>query len=239
MMVIPLWAGLCLLLANLHVLGLPDLWVITNTAVFIAYWLPAGVLCGWLLTDLSELLAAGLRRLWPSLDWDMARSWLLLGAIVAIAGWRSWHIVDVINPVTVMVTEADMEAIAWVQENTPEDALFLNNSRAWQGNLRVGNDGGYWLPILARRRVTQPSVLYAQGSIAFRDAVNDLARAVEDAESLDEPGLIERLEQAGVTHVFVGERGGRLEPKTLDGSPVYELLYSYGPARVYAFVPES
>ena len=239
LMLIPLWAALCLLLANLHVLGLPDLWLITNTSVFIAYWLPVGALCGWLAADVFELLAAGLRRVWPGAAWGTSRSWLLLGAIVALAAWRSWHMVDVINPVTVMVTDADMEAITWVEENTPQDALLLNNSRVWQGELRVGNDGGYWLPILARRRVTQPCVLYAQGSVAYRDAVNDLARAVEDAESLDDPVLIERLVQARVTHVFVGERGGRLEPKTFDGSPFYELLYSYGPARVYAFTPES
>jgi hypothetical protein len=238
LMLFPVLAGLWFLPANLHILGLPRVWLITNASVFISYWLPVGALCGWLVADVTELLVVALRRMWPSSLWGHARPWLLVGGFLALAGWRSWHLEDVINPVTVTVTDSDMEAISWVAENTPEDALILNNSRIWQGDLRVGSDGGYWLPILAKRQITQPCVLYAQGTAAYRESVNTLAQAVEDAESLDEPKLIERLRQAGVTHVFVGARGGRLEPEALDDSPFYELLFSYGPTRVYAFAPK-
>jgi hypothetical protein len=113
----------------------------------------------------------------------------------------------------------------------------LINSGRWQGELRAGTDGGWWLPILARRQVTLPSVLYAQGSHDYFLAVNDLARTVEEAPSVDEPELLHALAEAGVTHVFVGARGGKLMPQDLDASPHYRSLYVLGPVRVYAFEP--
>jgi hypothetical protein len=137
----------------------------------------------------------------------------------------------------VLVTADDLRAMRWVAEHTPEDALFLVNSRGWQGELRAGSDAGWWLPILAGRQATQPCVLYYQGSVGYREGVNALAKAVDKAATLDDPALRALLERAGVTHVFVGARGGALMPAKLAGSPYYRLLYAYGPARVYAFVP--
>jgi len=84
--------------------------------------------------------------------------------------------------------------------------------------------------------VTLPSVLYAQSQGTYREAVNDLARTVEESESLDDAALRERLVREGVTHVFVGARGGRLMPKDLEPSPYYRLRYATGPVRVYEFV---
>ncbi|MBM3190485.1 MAG: hypothetical protein FJZ90_17440, partial [Chloroflexi bacterium] len=57
MLLVPLWVGLCLLVANLHLLGLPTLWLIHNESVVISFWLPVGLLCGWVLGDLVGLLA--------------------------------------------------------------------------------------------------------------------------------------------------------------------------------------
>jgi hypothetical protein len=83
-----------------------------------------------------------------------------------------------------------------------------------------------------------PSVLYAVAPSYFEE-VNDLARTVEEAPSVDDPALLARLKDEGITHVFVGARGGRLMPQELEASPHYRLLYSSGPARVYAFTDHS
>ena len=78
---------------------------------------------------------------------------------------------------------------------------------------------------------------YYQGDLAYREGINELARLVEEAESVDDPALVERLAQEGITHVYVGSRGGKLEPKLLDPSPNYVLRYAVGGARVYEFRP--
>ena len=61
---------------------------------------------------------------------------------------------------------------------------------------------------------------------------------MESAEAVDAPDLLDRLARAGVTHVYVGEKGGRLMPKDLDPSPHYQAIYSRGPVRVYEFIPD-
>ena len=81
-----------------------------------------------------------------------------------------------------------------------------------------------------------PSILDHQGSREYFEAVRDLAVLVEESPSLDDPALIEGLQCAGITHVYVGATGGRLMPKELDASQHYRLLYTYGPTRVYAFI---
>jgi len=142
-----------------------------------------------------------------------------------------------VNPVTVLVTEDDLAACAWIREHTPEDALFLVNAREWQGDLVVGTDGGYWLPLLADRRTTVPCVFYHHGPPEYRATVTDLVHAVDGAPAVDDPALLAALRQAGVTHVYVGARGGRLLPRDLDGNPHYPTLYASGPVRVYALNP--
>lgn len=238
MILIPVWVGLWLLVANLHLLGIPNVWLVHNQSVVISFWLPVSVLCGWLAGDAATLLARGVWLLTGRLEFVRALSWGLLGATFAMVGWGSWRMVDTINPITTVATPDDLRAMEWARENLPPQARVLINTRPWQGELRVGNDGGYWLPILGQREATLPCVLYYQGTPAYREAVNDLARAVEVAETLDEPGLRERLAKEGVTHVFVGSKGGRMMPKDLDASPYYRLRYATGPTRIYEFVPE-
>jgi hypothetical protein len=232
-----LWLGLWFLAANLRWLGLQDSWLVPNTALFISLWLPLGLLTGWLVADLLGWLGEGLQRRTGCALWRRAPALVFWGATLFLAGWGAWRMVDIVNPVTTFVTADDLQAIRWVAEHTPPEARFLINTRQWQGELYVGTDGGWWLPILARRRVTLPSILDQQGLPEDHRAAVELAQAVEKAASLDAPALLTKLVEAGVTHVFVGAQGGKLLPKTLDGSPHYRLLYTYGPTRVYQFLP--
>ena len=247
-LVLPVWSALCFLPANLHLVGLPDTWLIHNQAVVISFWLPVSVAIGWFVGDLAEL-AQRVTVWWvkrkkvragdppTAMVSRHAIGWALFVAAMALGGWGLWHTVDVVNPVTVLVTREDESAIEWVRDNTPADSLFLINTRRWQGELRAGTDAGWWLPMQAGRRVSLPCVLYAQGDLVYVQEVNDLARAVEEAPSVDDPALLGRLQEAGITHVFSGANGGRLMPKDLDPSPHYRLVHTSGRARVYEFVP--
>lgn len=231
------WVGLWFVAANPRWLGLPDLWLLQNAQVVISLWLPIGALAGWLLADLVGWLARAVAWLFRRRQAMLTVSAALTVALIGVGGWGAWNMVDVINPITVLVTADDLAALRWAARNTPPDAYFLVNARHWQSDLWVGSDAGWWLPYVAGRRATMPCALYNQVSPDYREAINDLARAVEQAKSLDDPALIERLRAEGVTHVFVGERAGPLLPKDLDASSHYRLLYSHGPARVYAFAP--
>ncbi len=229
------WVGLCLLIANPSLLGLADTWLITNSSVVIAFWLPVGALCGWLVGDVGRLLA---RARLPRVGrvGGQAVSALLLAAVVALAGVGSWHMVDIVNPVTVLAAEEDLDGLAWAREHTPPDALFVVNTGVWQAPMRYGTDAGWWLNVVADRRTTLPSLLYLMGGMDYFEGLNALAVAVEEAESVDDPALLARLQEAGVTHVYVGARGGHLLPRDLDPSSHYRALYTHGPVRIYEVV---
>ena len=238
------WVGLCLLAANLHIVGLVDLWLIPNSAVVISFWLPVGCLSGWLVADLVELLPSGAgtiyrwfrARSYNPLAWQLWAERCLATGLTVLALWGSWQLVDIINPATVLATADDMTAMRWIQQNTPADARFLVNNRVWSGELHVGSDAGWWLPLVAQRSASMPSILHHQGSREYFEAVRDLAKLVEESQSLDDPALIESLQRAGITHVYVGATGGRLMPRELDASQYFRLLFSYGPTRVYSFI---
>jgi hypothetical protein len=231
------WVGLWFVVANLRWLGLPDVWLVHNHAVVISTWLPEGLLGGWLLGDLALLAARGLAKLRAGLSAQRLVSVAMLALAVVMTAWGMWDSVDVINPSTVMVSANDMNAIVWVAEHTPPQARFLVNTQRMNGELRAGTDAGWWLTALTGRATTLPSMLYASGGRDYHARVDQLSRAVEEAETLDDAALLALLREEGITHVFVGWRGGKLVPTALDASAHYRQVYESGPARVYEIIP--
>lgn len=230
------WSAVCVLVSDVGWLGLRGTWIIHGTSAAISYWLPAGVLVGWLGADLAFAPIRWIpgpvvkRRLAVALELA-----LLLGLTAASIG-SVWGQMDRVNEVTVLVRESDLPAIGWVRDNLPADSLILVNTRPWLGEIRMGSDAGWWLPYLTGHSVTYPSVLYTHGKPAYRDPISELASAVDTATALDDPTLLRMLADAGVTHVFVGTRGGPLEPPRL-AEPHYVELFRHGPTRVYRFDP--
>ncbi|MHB9032356.1 MAG: hypothetical protein ACYC6L_04835 [Anaerolineae bacterium] len=240
------WVGLCLLLANLHLVGLYDLWLIPNSAVVISFWLPAAFLTGWLAAYLYSWLPGVLTSITSSWHLHLAinssrQDWaqpITAVAISLLIVFGSWNMVDIINPVTVLAGKEDLVAMEWIAANTPADAHFLVNSRIWVNDLHVGSDAGWWIPFLNGRTTNLPSVLYAQGAADYVSRIRDLAYLVESSKSLDDPAVLKALKAEGITHVYIGVMGGKLMPAALDASRHFQLLFSYGPTRVYALISE-
>ncbi|MFQ5593392.1 MAG: hypothetical protein ACE5HA_04520 [Anaerolineae bacterium] len=186
------------------------------SAVVISLFLPEAVLTGYLV---SQALAAG-----AATHWRLA----VAAGLLAMLVWGTAGMKSVINPATVLLTRDDMQAVEWVREHTPPDARILINSRRWQGNIYVGTDAGYWLSVLAKRDTLPPPSLYVLGTPAQVRRINRVSQMVV-AGRVDAG----RLRSAGVTHVFVGAHGGRLDPVLLLSDPEFELLYTNGQAWVF------
>ena len=234
--------GLWFLLANLSVLGLPNSWFLNNSAVIISFWVPVGILGGWLAAEVGAGLAALGQRLWADRGRRVALGLVAAGA-VALALMGTWRLVDIVNPTTVLITADDLPAMAWIADHTPADARFLINTHYWQRGVRRGTDAGWWLTILVDRDTTLPCVIcYPEDDGQTQAAANDLATAVEESAAggapLGDPALRARLRAAGVEYIYVGAQGGPLMPDALDGSPYLEALYVDGPVRVYRLLPE-
>ena len=230
-----LWTGLCLIVSDPGLLGLRGSWFVHGTSAGISYWLPAGLLIGYLVGE-SWLGLAGIFRRRGYRPALRAIQVLLPCALAFTAIYAIWDQADVINASTVLVEASDLPAIEWAAQHLPEDSLVLINTEPWQPGTPMGSDAGWWLPYLADRQVTYPSVLYTQGTPAYRAEVLALADLVQNANDLSTPEVIAQLEEAGISHVFVGTRGGPLLPERLEDVHYVEL-FRYGPTRIYKFVP--
>lgn len=229
-LLIALWAGLTLLIANLDQLGFPSLWLFENSAVAISFFLPTAALVGFLAADLAELLQPLLGR------WGQVVVPGVAALGLAVAGlWGARAMLPIVNPVTVLATEDDIAAYAWIREHTPPTARFLVNARPWwQQYTYAGTDGGYWLPLLTDRQGTLPPALYTWGTPDYIRKVNDLAEWASTVESFDAPATWERLRQEGITHIYIGARGGHITPQKLLGVAGYRPIYSRGPVWIFA-----
>jgi len=229
-----LWWFLLLAATNPAWLHLPGSGAISNHALFMAAYIPAGVLIGNLVSHLTVRLGH---------RWGAGILVTLLVVTVGLGGTRA-RMGDVLPHRHAMVTRPDLRAMAWIRENTPEDARFLINSFfAYGGSVVVGSDGGWWLPLLAGRANTVPPLNYGteQGpGPGYREWVNDLTRQLQGA-SADDPVTLALLRERGITHVYVGQQQGRvnysgpdvLDPEAFLRSAHYRPVYHQD--RVWVF----
>ncbi len=229
-----LWMGFTFLITNPFLVGLPGTGMITNFALVIALYMPVALLAGWLAASAWARLC---RRTWRA-----ALVLLFCGA----AGYGTFQQLRIVQPFFQMVTPADLAAFEWIRANTPPDARFLvNGFLAYNNSVVVGSDAGWWLPLYTRRANTIPPLLYAAERLApgvNRKALRQLEIEVR-ASNGDPAALRAALCRAGVTHVYLGQKRGRvgfgatpLIPEAwLRGNPDFQLLFQRDSAQVWRF----
>jgi len=237
---ISLWSFLILLAANPQWLSLPGEGALSNFAVFIAAYIPVSVLAGYLLGQVTSY----------KLKVESARKSLALALLFSVSMFAVgvWGARERLSDLQVMpnalVTRPDIRAAEWIQENTPQDARFLVNSFfAYDDTVIVGSDGGWWLPLLARRQTTLPPLNYDSERGPRPDYVqwiNALTTEIQN-KGINHPDVLTLLRARGITYVYMGQRQGRvnyggpyvLEPEQLLASPNFRLVYHQD--RVWVF----
>jgi len=223
-----------LIVTNPAWLKLPGSGAITNHALFMAAYILAAVLIG----DLLGQLMIHLGTRW----WSAALATLLILGVGA-AGARA-RMGDIFISQHALVTRPDLKAMKWIEQNTRTDARFLVNSFfAYGGTAIVGSDGGWWLPVLAKRANTVPPLTYGTEKEpwpGYRRWVNELTQQLQGAD-MAAPATITLLGERGITHVYIGQQQGRvnysgpdaLKPESLLASPYFRLIYHQD--RVWVF----
>jgi len=56
---------------------------------------------------------------------------------------------------------------------------------------------------------------------------------VAEAQDVDSPEFLELLHREGVTHVYVGAKGGALQPQLFLASPNYRTIYESGAVWIF------
>jgi hypothetical protein len=168
----------------------------------------------------------------PHMQW---RSWAVAGTALVLSLLGGREISQIVEPGAPYVLPGDMPAVQWVAQNTPEDALFMVNTYTFDfaPQFIIGSDAGGWLPVLAKRRVVTAPMTFSIERNVYADypaRVQELSLLGGD---LTTPAALAALQQAGVTHVFVGQRGGPIQVDKLLASPAYALDYQAGSNYVF------
>ncbi len=193
----------------------------------ILLFLPAAILLGEVIIAGGEALARKLRGRWR------VSAWVLAG--LALAGLTFWGVKEtrsVLNTTTQFVEANDLQAIGWIEHNTPADARFYINVTGWQGATYRGVDGGYWILPLTRRAALMPPALY---SMLGREEVLRLKAAAETAMSLTtcSEDFWRLVRENDLSFVYIKEGVGALQPDGLRDCP--GLLNVYARDGIYLY----
>jgi hypothetical protein len=228
-----LWIGLLFVLASLGTWGLPGGGLANMVSVEISLFLPLAILAGYLVSELLAILRGTLTRRWVG-----AHQVIVALLAVGVVLWGARTTISLLNVDTVLFRQADEQAMRWIRENTPGDAVFLINPMPWSAYLYAGGDGGYWIGPLAGRRTLPPNLLYGLGSAEDIHAVNELCAAVLQHGA--EPEMLwPLLRQWSVTYVYVGARGGVLSARALSESARFAVVYSRNGVWVFEVLSSS
>ena len=195
----------------------------------IILFFPASLLLAFLLADACAALAAVSSRRWPG--------WLALGLVTGL--FLTWGVREtsyIINPVTVIATPADARALEWVRGNTSPDARFYINSALWLEEIYRGVDGGYWLEPAAGRVSLVPPMFYVFGAPDYTAAIKRWADQATRVNGCT-PEFWQVVEEARLTHVYLREGQGSLQPAALVGCPRLQAVYEAEGVHIYEISP--
>jgi hypothetical protein len=220
-LVLVLWVSLLFLLLAGDYLGLPTTSLVNLNSMYITLFLPLAIYLGVMLDQVWQWLRGWH---WVALVWAYAAMGMLVTA-VALFGLRQQ--MGILNPDTILLRPADLPALVWLDENVPTDATIAVNSWKWLGEAWAGGDGGAWIVPLNQppRTTTTPPADYIYDPTLAQEvrAFNEAATAVTDWAALDTAVW---LREQGITHLFIGQRGGFLDPAALSRNPGLRLLYA-------------
>jgi len=160
---------------------------IPSSIVVLMAFIPVGILIGDMANWLYARTAADSGR--------AAVVWTAMFFIVSALGARD--IISVVNPATILFTDADQNAMAWIVQNTPGDSRFLINSEVWFDGGFSPSDGGWWISTLTGRSAT------------FVDSPTV-------TESADPETLARWIDSNEVGFVYLGRRMGVLRGSDFD-----------------------
>ena len=197
--------------------GLPSSSMINLNSMYITLFLPLAIYLG-VIGD----------RWWRWWRRDGRRRWL--GQIVAGGGLLALGLfgvrqqISILNPQTILAQPEDLTGLAWIDAHLPETAVIAINSWQWLGQTWAGSDGGAWIVPLTRRMSSTPPIDHIYNRSLFRSvrAFNEAATTVTD---WSDPAQAAWLRQQGISHIFVGKRGGFFDPAALNRNPQMEIVY--------------
>ena len=239
---VALWVVLLASWVAGRLIGFPAANMMQNFAVLIGLYMPVSLLVGWLAGAVAEWALRTKRAGWRA--W-----WGAVLVTLALAG--AFQQAKVIRPPFVMVTRPDLQAMEWIQKNTPSDASFLvEGFRIYGGLSAVGSDAGWWIPLLAGRANTiPPQYALLNETPTDPDYSQQVVQLVAHLETVSpaSPEGLQHLCDWGLSHIYVGQRQGQIgaggsqlfSPETLMTASFLDPVYHRDRVYVFAVEPQA
>ena len=123
------------------------------------------------------------------------------------------------------VSWADLDAIAWIDQNLPRDARFLINTTEWGHGISRGVDGGAWILPLTGRWTVAPTLFYTFGEdLEQVKKVMDWGKQAQAVTGCSD-ALWRLIDEASLTHIYTHDGIGRLSAPTLATCPGISQVY--------------
>ncbi|HYP39084.1 MAG TPA: DUF6541 family protein [Chloroflexia bacterium] len=221
-----LWSNPYLLPFRLPYAGYLDV-----TTLLTGAWVALALLAGYALGEmargflsLADTYKSGRQRLWRMAAFTLMGGAILVGGM-AVSLNNSARLDN--KP---YIARADAEALAWARDNLPRDSYVLANPFAFPwSNAVQGSDSGLWVPLAAPgARASVPPLPAYNERPEEQGYLNDLLE-ITHATGYQSSGPMQpdwdALKSAGITHVYVGSRGGALTVPVLLRSDRTDLIF--------------
>jgi hypothetical protein len=237
--IVSVWWFLAYLVANPHFLNLPGKGALSNKIVLYSIYLPASIITGsfvgWMIDSAFSKGSTAIKSRVFGIG--------VLSIFIALGIWGTGQRLQELRKYEIFVTQPDLNAMEWIEANTDEHAKFLVNSYFGFGiNWIIGNDGGWWLPLLANRKTNLPPMVYVveQGPRPdYAQWVSFLPREINE-KGITHPEVVKLMQDRDITHLYIGQlHGGReanenlLALDKLVNDPKFELVFHQD--RVWVF----
>lgn len=220
-----LWVIIAVVLSNPNWLNYPLVGTVDYVTVLISLYFPVSIMAGYFCGNAAVLLD----KRFP--NFKIRRLNYLVVMVIAFLSAKP--IFGIIDPGNVYVRKTDERAMDWIKSNIPKDARFLINSH----NLypEIGSDAGYWIPLLTGRVTTLRPTTHGFEKIKIEnDGLDSLHIGELWSIDLNIKNTLDKLEENGVTHVYIGERSNfSAEKSGFYKSPFYQPVYHDGKVWIF------
>ncbi len=225
--ILALWAAVLVAFSNPYWLAAPGAGALDSVTVFGCLFFPAALALGYVIQCVKWLIDRPAPRLSAP---------ILAAGLVAMAVWGSIQMPALFHPNDRLADVGDLDAGRWIAASLPPHSRLLVNSaiRPWNPDYVVPTDGGYWMPLLARRATTLLPLLYPGERGVSPSSIDEMER-VSRASSLAarSSDALAVLRAAGVTHVYLGARGGPIDEAALQQNPAFRRIYQRDAVSIY------
>ena len=235
------WSGVSFIIANPYLLKIPGRGLLDNGTVLCMIYIPLSLLFSWFFGAFLKWLKT----------YKTGLIFTFISLICCLfLGIR--YQLNIVDPFFQMLTKADLKAFQWIKTNIPDDAYFLVNGflikgyLVNKGNVVAGSDAGWWISFYTQRKSNVPPSLYNVESLpASTDRASYALTIKKISESEGNPDIFSNiLLKEGITHVFLGNKRGRvaygqkaLIPENwLRNNKDFILVYHYDKTQVWKFL---